>query len=128
MLDVVRRPVTLARNRALLAVRKSYRRRASYTGSIFVPIEVVRYLKRLFFNGRDAMKFPARQRAIAAAIAQARNEAGLSQRQVSEKLGEPSNWMQRIESLERRVDVAEFVAIARVIDIDPIELLRRALR
>ena len=74
------------------------------------------------------MKFPARQRAIAAAIAQARNEAGLSQRQVSEKLDEPSNWMQRIESLERRVDVAEFIAIARTIGIDPLELLRRVLR
>lgn len=48
------------------------------------------------------MKFPARQRAIVAAIAEAREAAGLSQRQLAAKLGEPSNWIQRIESLERR--------------------------
>lgn len=74
------------------------------------------------------MKFPARQRTIVAAIAEAREAAGLSQRQLASKLGEPSNWIQRIESLERRVDVAEFIAIARAVGADPVELLRRALR
>jgi transcriptional regulator with XRE-family HTH domain len=74
------------------------------------------------------MRFPARQRAIVAAIAEAREAAGLSQRQVAEKLGEPSNWIQRIESLERRVDVAEFIAIAKAVGTDPLELLRKALR
>jgi transcriptional regulator with XRE-family HTH domain len=74
------------------------------------------------------MKFPARQRAIVAAIAEAREAAGLSQRQLAAKLDEPSNWIQRIESLERRVDVAEFIAIAKAVNADPVELLRRALR
>jgi ribosome-binding protein aMBF1 (putative translation factor) len=74
------------------------------------------------------MKFPARQRAVVSAIAQARESAGLSQRQLAAKLNEPSNWIQRIESLERRVDVAEFIAIAKAVGADPVELLRRALR
>jgi ribosome-binding protein aMBF1 (putative translation factor) len=74
------------------------------------------------------MKFPARQRAVVSAIAQAREAAGLSQRQLAAKLDEPSNWIQRIESLERRVDVAEFIAIAKAVGADPVELLRRALR
>ena len=74
------------------------------------------------------MKFPTRQRAIVAAIRSAREAAGLSQRQLSTKLGEPPNWIQRIETLERRVDVAEFVAIAKAVNADAVELFRQAMR
>ena len=74
------------------------------------------------------MKFPSRQRAIAAAIAQARRAAGLSQRELSMALREPPNWIQRIESLERRVDVAEFIAIAKAVRLDPQVLLARIMR
>lgn len=74
------------------------------------------------------MKFPSRRRAVASAIASARREAKLSQRQLAGKLGVPSNWIQRIESLERRVDVAEFIAIARSVDTDPLTLLSRVLK
>ena len=73
------------------------------------------------------MKYPARQRAIVSALRKARKAAGLSQRQLSEKLREPPNWIQRIESLERRVDVAEFIAIAGAVGADAVELLREAL-
>jgi len=74
------------------------------------------------------MKFPTRQRAIVAAIRSAREAAGLSQRQLSTKLGEPPNWIQRIETLERRVDVAEFMAIAKAVNADAVELFRQAMR
>ena len=74
------------------------------------------------------MKFPARQRAIVAVIRSAREAAGLSQRQLSTKLGEPPNWIQRIETLERRVDVAEFMAIAKAVNADAVELFRQAMR
>ncbi len=74
------------------------------------------------------MKFPSRQRAIASAIATARRQAQLSQRQLARKLGVPPNWIQRIESLERRVDVAEFIAISRALDVDPQALLSRVLK
>jgi transcriptional regulator with XRE-family HTH domain len=74
------------------------------------------------------MKFPTRQRAIVAAIRSAREAAGLSQRQLSTKLGEPPNWIQRIETLERRVDVAEFIAIAKAVNADAVELFRQAAR
>jgi transcriptional regulator with XRE-family HTH domain len=73
------------------------------------------------------MKYTSRQRAVAAAIASARRAAKLSQRQLAEKLGVPHNWVQRIESLERRVDVAEFIAIARATGVDPLSLLSRVL-
>ena len=74
------------------------------------------------------MKFPTLQRAIVSAIAQARKAADLSQRQLSVKLGEPPNWVQRVESLERRVDVAEFIRIARALGIEPGALFARILR
>ena len=73
------------------------------------------------------MKYSARQRAVAAALRKAREAAGLSQRQLSERLQQPPNWVQRIESLERRVDVAEFIAIAKAVGTDPAELFREVL-
>ena len=73
------------------------------------------------------MKYSARQRAIAAALRKAREAAGLSQRQLSERLQQPPNWIQRIESLERRVDVAEFIAIAKAVGADPAGLFREVL-
>ncbi len=73
------------------------------------------------------MKYSARQRAVAAALRKAREAAGISQRQLSERLQQPPNWIQRIESLERRVDVAEFIAIAKATGADPVELFREAL-
>ena len=73
------------------------------------------------------MKYSARQRAVAVALRKAREAAGISQRQLSERLQQPPNWIQRIESLERRVDVAEFIAIAKATGADPVELFREAL-
>lgn len=74
------------------------------------------------------MKYSARQRAVVAALRKAREAAGLSQRQLSERLQQPPNWIQRIESLERRVDVAEFITIAKALGVDAAELFREALR
>lgn len=71
---------------------------------------------------------PVRQQAIIDAIAVARRDAGLSQRQLSERLRQAINFMQRIESGERDISVAEFITIARAVGIDPCELLRRALQ
>lgn len=73
------------------------------------------------------MKYPSRHRAIASAIATARRHGRLSQRELARKLKVPPNWIQRIESLERRVDVAEFIAIARALEVDPVTLLSRVL-
>ena len=73
-------------------------------------------------------KYPARQRAIVAAIRDARREAGLSQRELSVRLGESHSLVSRIERLQRDVTVAELTAIAKVLKLDPVELYRRTLR
>lgn len=56
-------------------------------------------------------------------IQQARERAGLSQREVGRRLQFHATVYGKIERGERSVDVVEFVAIARAIGIDPIELL-----
>lgn len=73
-------------------------------------------------------KQPVRQRAIVDAISETRREAGLSQRQLSEKLQQAVNFVQRIESGERDISVAEFITIAMALKVDPCDMLRRALR
>ena len=78
---------------------------------------------------RGAMqKHPVRKRAVQSAVRDARRSAGLSQRELSEHLGEAVNYVQRIESGERGLQVSEFIEIARAIGMDPIELFRRCLR
>ena len=44
----------------------------------------------------------------------ARQEAGLTQREVSEKLGMAHSYMNKCESGERAIDVAELWAICKV--------------
>lgn len=73
-------------------------------------------------------KHPVRKRAILEVVADARRAAGLSQRELSERLKEANNYIQRIESGERCLQVSEFIEIAQELDVDPIELLKRVLR
>ena len=80
------------------------------------------------FEGCKVRRHPAGHQAVIRALSQARMESGLSQRQLSEKLIEPVNFIHRIESGERDIGVTEFITIAKAIGIDPIELLRRILR
>lgn len=67
------------------------------------------------------------QLAIIEAIAQARRDAGISQRKLSARLKEGPLFMQRIESGRRDVGVVEFITIARAVSIDPCHLLSRSL-
>ena len=69
----------------------------------------------------------ARHRALVAAIVEAREATGLSQREFAKKLNRTNNFVWRIEAGERKVDVLEFIEIAKAAGLDPLELLRRAL-
>lgn len=72
-------------------------------------------------------KYPARQRAIVAALRAARESAGLSQRALSEALGESVTHIHLIEVLRRDISVSEFIAIAETLKVDPRKLLESAL-
>ena len=52
-------------------------------------------------------------------LIKARNDAGLTQQQVADKLGRPQSFVAKYEGGERRLDVVEFVEIAGVLGADP---------
>jgi transcriptional regulator with XRE-family HTH domain len=61
------------------------------------------------------------------ALIEARKRAGLTQRDLAARLKRPHSFVGRIEAGERRVDVIEFIEIARVIDVDPRDLFAQVL-
>lgn len=54
----------------------------------------------------------------------ARKKAGLTQQQVAERLGRPQSFVAKYEGGERRLDVIEFLQVARTIDADAVKMLR----
>ncbi len=61
-----------------------------------------------------------------ARLVEARKKAGITQTQLAVRLGRPQSFVAKYEGRERRLDVAEFVGIARTIGTDPYRLLRGA--
>ncbi|MFT4161769.1 helix-turn-helix domain-containing protein [Shinella sp.] len=56
----------------------------------------------------------------------ARNDAGLTQAEVGARLGRRQTFVSKYELGERRLDVAEFVAICRALKVDPYVLMHKA--
>lgn len=67
-------------------------------------------------------------RAAVDAIKAARQACGLSQRELARRLGKPPSFINKIELLERRLDILEFVAIAQAMEIAPSVLFETVLR
>jgi transcriptional regulator with XRE-family HTH domain len=58
----------------------------------------------------------------------ARKKAGLTQHDVAKRLRKPQSFVAKYEGGERRLDVVEFLTIARAIGADPLRLLKPLLR
>jgi transcriptional regulator with XRE-family HTH domain len=54
----------------------------------------------------------------------ARKKAGQTQAALAERLRKPQSFVAKYENGERRIDVMEFVDLARALDADPVALLR----
>ncbi|HET6631075.1 MAG TPA: helix-turn-helix transcriptional regulator [Rhodanobacteraceae bacterium] len=54
----------------------------------------------------------------------ARLAAALTQRDLAARLGKPQSYVSKTERCERRLDVPEFIALARALGHDPCTLLR----
>jgi transcriptional regulator with XRE-family HTH domain len=54
----------------------------------------------------------------------ARNDHGLTQTELAEKLRKPQSFVSKYERGERRLDVVEFLEIARCIGFDPYRFLK----
>lgn len=61
-------------------------------------------------------------------LVQARKDAGITQVELGKRLGRRQTFVSKFELGERRLDVAEFVTVARTIGIDPCELIQIADR
>lgn len=57
---------------------------------------------------------------------QAREDAGVTQVELAARIGRRQTFVPKYETEERRLDVAEYVAIARAIGVEPYELMRKA--
>ena len=64
-------------------------------------------------------------RALIDLLVSTRNQAGLTQRDLAARLKRPHSFIGRIEAGERRVDVVEFIEIARVLEVDPAHLFAK---
>lgn len=70
-----------------------------------------------------SLRSPEHQKLISLLIA-AREEAGLTQQQLANHLGRPQSFVAKYEGGERRIDVIEFLAIARALELDPARTVR----
>jgi transcriptional regulator with XRE-family HTH domain len=70
----------------------------------------------------------AGQAAFCALMVENREKAGLTQHQLARKLRKPQSFVAKYEGGERRVDVIEFMAIARAMGADAVTLLRTLIR
>ena len=52
------------------------------------------------------------------ALKKARKEKGITQAQLAEALGKPQSFIAKVENGERRLDVVEFVHLARLVGVD----------
>jgi transcriptional regulator with XRE-family HTH domain len=60
--------------------------------------------------------------------AEARREAGQTQRDVADKLGQQQSWYAKSESGERRMDMVEVLAILDALGVDAADFIRRLRR
>lgn len=62
-----------------------------------------------------------RHRALIALLVEKREASGLTQTELADKLGEYQSFVARLESGQRRVDVIEFLELARILNFDPLD-------
>jgi transcriptional regulator with XRE-family HTH domain len=58
-------------------------------------------------------------------LLEARNAAGMTQKELATKLGRPQSFVSKTENGERRLDVIEFMDVCRVLGADWGGMLRR---
>lgn len=58
------------------------------------------------------------------ALIDARDAAGLTQTDVAQRLRKPQSFVSKVERGERRLDVIEFLLVARVVGADGAEMIR----
>ena len=68
----------------------------------------------------------AAYRRLVAALKAARERAGLTQEQAAERLKAYPTFFSKVETLERRIDAVELVAVCKVLKADLVQIMREA--
>lgn len=69
--------------------------------------------------------FSAEYKLFCKLLRDARVKAGLSQEEVAKSLTRPQSYVSKYESGERRLDVIEFVRVAKVLKLAPADVLKK---
>ncbi len=69
--------------------------------------------------------YEQRYAAFASLLRDERTKAGLTQAKLAKKLQRPQSYVSKYERSDRRLDVIEFLEVARVIGFNPGELLSK---
>jgi transcriptional regulator with XRE-family HTH domain len=76
---------------------------------------------------RAVTRDTARYRSVRLALKQARQDAKLTQSTVAQRLRKPQSFVAKYEQGERRIDVVEFIDIAKALGLEPLTFLRTIL-
>ena len=66
-------------------------------------------------------------RKLTAILLDTRNAAGLTQQEVADRLGKPQSYVAKVERNERRIDVVEFISLAKALGVNPTHLISAVL-
>ena len=87
------------------------------------------YMCCSFFGGSMSKQLrSSRHKSLLRVLTEAREQAGITQRALAEKLNRPHSFIGKIESGERQLNVLEFCELAEALNIDPTSLLRRVIK
>lgn len=71
---------------------------------------------------------PEHYRGVGSALATARQRANITQAELARRLGKPQSMVSAFEAGQRRVDLVEFLMIARTLEVDPVEIFAEIVR
>ena len=57
-----------------------------------------------------------------------REQQGWTQQQLARKLGRPQSLVAKIEAGERKLDVCQFIDYMRILEADPVAVMRRIMK
>ena len=70
---------------------------------------------------------PQEHKIVGACLADVRRRANLTQQELAKRLGKPQSFVSDYERGQRRIDLMEFLFIARALKGEPLEIFRAIL-
>lgn len=61
-------------------------------------------------------------------LVNAREEAGHTQSEIAEQIGQPQSFVAKYEGGERRLDVVEFIRVCDALGVDPVGIVKQLQR